>query len=146
MVGPAGGRSGATSNVQTSTNLYRRQQAPPMRRYLNDGATGTLPAPTSVGTCVDPTKPRISRESNMLGSTLPSREPVKRRTSRVPSSFDDLPYISLVEAGAARSSLRNNDALQTRYYPKARSMRGALPTNFEVNKKTNEQYRPRLKL
>ena len=134
MVGPAGGRSGATTNVQsnrsirpwrfgeahlvircdgrrfldfasqryplgsttprpdgtvtvqTSTNLYRRQQAPPTRRYLNDGATGALPAPTSVGTCVDPTKPRITRESNMLGSTLPSREPVKRRTSRLPSS------------------------------------------------------------
>ena len=83
MVGPAGGRSGATTNVQTSTKLYRGQQAPPMRRYLNDGATRTLAAPTIVDTRVDPTKLQISRESNMLGSTLPSREPVKRRTSRI---------------------------------------------------------------
>ena len=83
MAGPAGARSGATTNVQTSTKLYRRQQAPPTRRYLNDGAAGTLAAPTGVDTRVDPTRLRISRESNVLGSTLPPREPVKRRTSRI---------------------------------------------------------------
>ena len=83
MVGPVGGRSGATTNVQTSTNLYRRQQAPPTRRYLNDGATGTLAAPASVDARVDPTNPQISRESNKLGSSLSPREPMKRRTSRI---------------------------------------------------------------
>ena len=82
MVGPAGGRDVATRNVRTSTNLFCRQQAPPMRRYLNEGATRTLAAPTIVDTRVDQTKLRISRESNMLGSTMPFREPVKRRTSR----------------------------------------------------------------
>ena len=89
MVGPASGRSGATRNVRTSTNLYCRQQPPPMRRYLNDGATRTLAAPTIVDTRVDPTKLRISRESNMLASTLPSREAVKRRTSRLHVVRDD---------------------------------------------------------
>ena len=86
MVGPAASGSSPMRNVQPSTNLYCRQQAPPMRRYVNDGATQTLAAPTIVDARVDPTKLRISRESNMLGSTMPFRDPVKRRTSRV----DDL--------------------------------------------------------
>ena len=83
MVGPVGGRSGETTNVQTSTNLYRRQQAPPTRRYLNDGATGTLAAPASVDARVDPTNPQISCATNVLRSTFPRWEPVKRRTSRI---------------------------------------------------------------
>ena len=62
-----------------------------MRRYLNDGATRTLAAPTIVDTRVDPTKIRISRESNMLGSTLPSREAVKRRTSRTDAPYSYIP-------------------------------------------------------
>ena len=82
MVGPAGGRSGATTNVQTSTKLYRGQQAPPTRRYLNDGAAGTLSAPTGVDARVDQTNPKISRVTNVLRSTFTRWEPVKRRTSR----------------------------------------------------------------
>ena len=83
MVGSAGSRSSPMRNVQPSTNLYCRQQAPPMRRYVNDGATQTLAAPANLDTRVDPTKLRISRDSNMLGATMPFRDPVKRRTSRV---------------------------------------------------------------
>ena len=81
--GPAGGRSGATTNVHTSTDLCHRQQAPPTRWHLNDGTIGTLAAPTSVNTFVDATKLRNSRQSNKLGSSLQPWEPVKRRTSRV---------------------------------------------------------------
>ena len=92
MVGPVGGRRGATKNVRTSTKLYCRQQAPPMRRNLNDGATRTLAVPTVVDTRVDSTKLRYSHESNMLGSTMPSREPVKRRTSRI-----DAPYTYIAD-------------------------------------------------
>ena len=86
MAGMAGGRNGATRNVQTSIYHHCRQQAPPMRRYLNDGATRTLAVPIVVDTRVDSKKLRNSHESNTLGSTMPSREPVKRRTSRRESS------------------------------------------------------------
>ena len=41
------------------------------------------------------------------------------RTSRVQSKFNGLPYLSSVDAEAARSSPRNNDALQTTSYPAA---------------------------
>ena len=92
MVGLAGGRSGAMRNAQASANLYDRQQAPPLRWYLNDGATQTLAAPTILDTRVDPTKLRITRESNMLRSTMSFRESVKRRTSRTESPSDEFRF------------------------------------------------------
>ena len=55
-----------------------------------EGGAGTLAVQTSVDASVDPTKQRISRESDILGSPLPSQEQVKCHISQMGSPTPQL--------------------------------------------------------
>lgn len=142
---------GPTTVSRDLTELYARRGIVDMRRRACAGVGTTLVSeclrrPLAGVPLRGDEKSRNGNGNNNFNVLDRRWRRFSGRTSRVPSSFDDLPYTSLVEAGAARSSLRSHDALQTRYYPEARSIRGALATNFDINGKTSEQYGPRLKL